>query len=464
MKTFWRSSFLTLVLIALDAVALSRMWLGAYFLRRLFDGTPLFPKYMNPIANYSEALPFLMPIWLAVLAYFKFYSHHDRIASLNRLGPIAEALVSMVVVCLIYNWALKPDFGRAFVPAFAVGAGLYLYVSRTAFRVIKRAAIRRGHGRVRALVVGAGELGRETMARVTEHPDIGFEIVGFVSASQSDRKREIEGHRVIGEVKDLLRIIHRHRVEEVFFAAEGMKGDQIFDLVFEVQREAAVVCKVVANMLYVIVNRAKVDEIIDLPVIAFRAEAFYPVELAMKRAMDLVGGSLVAILLAPLALVFALLIRLDSRGPVLFAHERVGKGGERFLMLKFRTMAPDCDPYAEAPVDQDDARITRFGRFLRRTSLDEIPQLINVLKGEMSLVGPRPEMPFIAEKYAKWQAARLEVKPGLTGLWQVAGRKNLPLHENLEYDFYYVKNQSLALDLEILLRTIPAVLLGKGAY
>ena len=169
-------------------------------------------------------------------------------------------------------------------------------------------------------------------------------------------------------------------------------------------------------------------------------------------------------MLAPLAFVFALLIKLDSKGPVVFAHERVGKDGKRFQMLKFRTMVADCDPYAEAPVDQNDARITRFGRFLRRTSLDEIPQLINVLGGRMSLVGPRPEMPFIANEYTEWQAARLEVKPGLTGLWQVAGRKNLPLHENLEYDFYYVKNQSLALDLEILMRTIPAVILGKGAY
>jgi lipopolysaccharide/colanic/teichoic acid biosynthesis glycosyltransferase len=127
-------------------------------------------------------------------------------------------------------------------------------------------------------------------------------------------------------------------------------------------------------------------------------------------------------------------------------------------------MTVGCDPYSEAPQDETDPRVTRFGRLLRMTSLDEIPQLINVLKGEMSLVGPRPEMPFIVLNYQEWEKARLRVKPGLTGLWQVAGRKNLPLHFNLEYDFYYVKNQSLALDLEILLLTVPAVLLGRGAY
>jgi lipopolysaccharide/colanic/teichoic acid biosynthesis glycosyltransferase len=127
-------------------------------------------------------------------------------------------------------------------------------------------------------------------------------------------------------------------------------------------------------------------------------------------------------------------------------------------------MRTDADPYAVAPTDPDDSRITPSGRFLRRTSLDELPQLLNVLRGEMSMVGPRPEMPFIVEKYEPWQRRRLDVKPGITGLWQVIGRKNLPLHLNMEYDLYYIKNQSLLLDIEILLKTVPAVLMGRGAF
>jgi lipopolysaccharide/colanic/teichoic acid biosynthesis glycosyltransferase len=127
-------------------------------------------------------------------------------------------------------------------------------------------------------------------------------------------------------------------------------------------------------------------------------------------------------------------------------------------------MRTETDPYCPAPTESDDPRVTRFGRFLRRTSLDELPQLLNVLRGEMSLVGPRPEMPFIVEKYEPWQRRRLDVKPGITGLWQVIGRKNLPLHLNMEYDLYYIKNQSLLLDIEILLKTIPAVFMGRGAF
>ncbi len=153
-----------------------------------------------------------------------------------------------------------------------------------------------------------------------------------------------------------------------------------------------------------------------------------------------------------------------NRGPLFYRQERLGRDGEEFQILKFRTMRPKADPYAPSPTDDNDERITPIGRWLRRFSLDELPQLINVLRGEMSLVGPRPEMPFIVERYQPWQRLRLQVRPGLTGLWQILGRKDLPLVENIEYDFYYINNRSLLMDLVILLRTVPVVLRGRGAY
>ena len=466
MKTFWRSPFLTLVILVIDSLALVTLWSGVYQMRLVLDN--YFAHHLsiriNPAEPYLEALPILLLFWLIILARYDFYSHHERIAGLNRLGPIFWSVLWMVVVITIYNIAFKPDFGRSVVGGFAIAVALYLFLSRTLFRAIKRAAVERGHGRVRALVVGANELGNETMARIHEHPDIGFRIVGYIAADEGDSRKEIEGYPVLGGMKDLIPTIHRNRVEEVFFAVPGMKENEIFQLICDVQREAPVTCKVVANMLYVIVNRAKVDEVIGLPVIAFRGSEMYPAQLFAKRLADLIVGGFLTALISPLAMLFALLIKIDSPGPVLFSHERVGLKGKRFRLLKFRTMRVDTDPYAEAPIDQTDGRITRFGRFLRRTSLDEIPQFINVLKGDMSLIGPRPEMPFIVDTYHEWQSVRLWVKPGLSGLWQVAGRKNLPLHHNLEYDFYYVKNQSLALDAEIALRTIPAVIIGKGAY
>ncbi len=183
----------------------------------------------------------------------------------------------------------------------------------------------------------------------------------------------------------------------------------------------------------------------------------------LKRLIDISLGFILLLATLPFWPIILILIRLESPGNEIFRQKRVGLYGRIFYMYKFKTMTGEPKD-APAPTDCDDSRITRVGKFLRKYSLDELPQIINILRGEMSLVGPRPEMPFVVKKYQKWQKARLEVKPGLTGLWQILGRKNLPLKENLEYDFYYLNNQSLFLDLAIILKTIPTVLSGSGAY
>ncbi len=182
-------------------------------------------------------------------------------------------------------------------------------------------------------------------------------------------------------------------------------------------------------------------------------------QLAAKRVMDLAIGSVALVLTLPLWCIIAALIRLTMREPALFRQTRIGENGEPFVMYKFRSMLAGPD---EAHYDAE--RVTPLGRFLRKYSLDELPQLLNVLRGNMSLVGPRPELPRIVARYEPWQRKRLEVKPGMTGLWQILGRKDLPLTENIHYDFYYIRNQSLLLDVAILIRTIPAVLSGRGAY
>ncbi len=183
-----------------------------------------------------------------------------------------------------------------------------------------------------------------------------------------------------------------------------------------------------------------------------------------KRLFDVIAASLAGILLSPLWIYLIVKIRRDTPGPVLFTQDRVGKDGKKFTIYKFRTMYSIVEKYADSPRGDSDSRVTRVGATLRRYSLDELPQLLNVVRGEMSLVGPRPEMPFIVETYATWQQARLRSLPGLTGLWQILGRKDLPLAENLEYDLYYVFNQSLFLDCAILLKTLPHLILPKGAY
>ena len=186
-------------------------------------------------------------------------------------------------------------------------------------------------------------------------------------------------------------------------------------------------------------------------------------ESLLKRGMDVAGSCLLLVILAPFFALVAVLVKLDSAGPAIFRQKRIGKDGEPFELWKFRSMRADAPPYERSPVSTSDPRLTPIGRMLRRLSVDELPQLINVLKGEMSLVGPRPEMPFIVEKYGALERQRLRVKPGITGLWQISPARAMPIHENVEYDLFYIEHRSALMDCSILLRTVTAVFRGIGA-
>jgi lipopolysaccharide/colanic/teichoic acid biosynthesis glycosyltransferase len=183
----------------------------------------------------------------------------------------------------------------------------------------------------------------------------------------------------------------------------------------------------------------------------------------VKRGCDVVGSLLFLVLLLPLFILVAIVIKLDSPGPVFFRHYRIGKDGKQFILWKFRSMRADVPEYEASPRSVVDSRLTRIGRWIRRMSVDEMPQLINVLKGDMSLVGPRPEMPFIVARYHPVHRERLVARPGITGLWQISPARGFPIHENLQYDLHYIRNQNIVLDCAIILRTITAVIHGVGA-
>ncbi len=182
----------------------------------------------------------------------------------------------------------------------------------------------------------------------------------------------------------------------------------------------------------------------------------------LKRVIDVAGAAALLVLLSPIFVLTAILVKLDSQGPVFFGHERVGKDGARFFLWKFRSMLAHAAPYERSPLSDSDGRLTRVGRVLRRLSVDELPQLLNVLRGDMSLVGPRPEMPFLVQQYGPVEQRRLKVKPGITGLWQISPARAMPIHENMEFDLFYIAHQNAFLDCAILLRTVTAVIRGMG--
>jgi exopolysaccharide biosynthesis polyprenyl glycosylphosphotransferase len=222
--------------------------------------------------------------------------------------------------------------------------------------------------------------------------------------------------------------------------------------------------RVVTNLFEVLTAGTPVELIGDLPLVRLGRPSAHVFYAAGKRVIDLALGSVIAGLSLPLLALCAIRIRFESPGPVIFSQTRIGRDGKPFTIYKLRTMRDDVDPYSDSPEHDRDPRLTPFGQWLRNTSLDELPQLWNVLRGEMSLVGPRPEMPFLVERYDEWERRRLAVLPGMTGLWQILGRKELPMKENLQYDFYYIRNRSLLFDLSILVRSIGVVLTRKGAY
>ncbi|MCL5270193.1 MAG: sugar transferase [bacterium] len=464
MKSFLKSHFLTFCLVAVDVIALSMIWRESWQFRQALN--QFFAVPVNPYRDYGRALPLLLVVWVAVLAIFKQYAHKGRISSLNQVSDILKTAGFLFLMTLATAHAIKRyhNLGAPVIAFAAAGMSLYLYLSRTLLRMVKETMRQRGHGLTRAAIIGAGQTGRRVALRIQNHPEVGYELVGFIDRLAAELGEKVAGVPVIGDTSNLVDLLLRYRIEEVFLAIPSLSQDEAFGLV--VQCEAANVhFKIVKNdLLQVITERVKIDEIGDFPVILLREGKLTPLDLFLKRALDLLLTAPLLLVTSPLYLLITVLIKLDSRGPVIFSHDRIGKDGKIFRLHKFRTMTTGTNPYAVAPGDQSDPRITRFGRFLRKTSLDELPQFWNVLRGDMSLVGPRPEMPFIVAQYEPWQRRRLDVPQGITGLWQIAGRKQLPLHYNLEYDFYYIRNWTLLLDIVILLRTIPAVFFCKGAF
>jgi exopolysaccharide biosynthesis polyprenyl glycosylphosphotransferase len=319
--------------------------------------------------------------------------------------------------------------------------------------------------RQRTLVLGSGEVALQVVGRLQQHPEFGLEPVGFID-DDVHRPGEI-GLPYLGTIDSLADLIVFGRVDRVIIAFSRASHQELLHCI-RICRDAGVVVDVVPR-LYEFLDGAHTEQIGGMPLMSIQQPAFSRLSRACKRVLDIAGATVGLFVLAPLLLGVALAIRLDSRGPVLFVQKRSGRGGRFFSLYKFRSMRLDSTVLVRSDgaivKRPDDDRITRVGRFIRRFSLDEAPQLINVLKGDMSLVGPRPLVVEEQESLNQtWQARRADLRPGLTGPWQVAGRSHIPFEDMIKFDYQYVAGWSLARDVEILLATLPAVLAGRGAY
>jgi exopolysaccharide biosynthesis polyprenyl glycosylphosphotransferase len=376
----------------------------------------------------------------------------------------------LVLTCLAASWPmyalltsmhLARPAAAAFLGALACGsiAGLARSGARiTVHRVSKL--------RQRTLIVGSGLVAERLAERIQDHPELGLALTGFIDDGAGDRGSTTLPY--LGGLKALSDLVELQQVDRVMIAFTRAHHEELLHAL-RICRDAGVAVDVVPRLFEFLDGARSIEQIGGMPLLSIDAPTFSAPSRLSKRTLDLVGASLLLVVLSPVLIAIAIAIKLDSRGPVLFTQPRSGRGDRFFKLYKFRSM------HTEATVEvredgaivktRDDERITRVGRVIRRFSLDEAPQLLNVLKGDMSLVGPRPLVMAEAQTLTEsWQARRADLRPGLTGPWQIAGRSNIPFQEMIRFDYQYVAGWSLARDVEILLATLPVVLSGRGAY
>jgi exopolysaccharide biosynthesis polyprenyl glycosylphosphotransferase len=367
------------------------------------------------------------------------------------------------------------DVSRSFVLIFAALDFAALAAARLVAAWVRHYARRRGHDRIFVVIAGTGGMARAHAAQLGSHPEWGVEVVGFLSERPGVRVDQVEGGWVLGSIDDLARIVGERVVDEVHFAVSRRTLERL-DGPLSLCDEQGIGVRIVLNQLQRLNSQVYLDRVGGVPVLTLSSSPQDPVSLILKRAMD-IAVSLVALIAAlPLFILPAMiLIKWTSPGPVVFRQKRVGRNGRLFTLYKLRTMHVDAEKMkdslqAQNEVDgpafkiRNDPRVTPVGAVLRKLSIDELPQLWNVLRGDMSLVGPRPPLPAEVERYERWQRRRLSMRPGITCIWQVSGRSDVAFHRWMEMDLEYIDNWSLGLDLKILLQTIPSVFTARGAH
>lgn len=419
------------------------------------------------VAPYLDLALGFGAVVVAIFWRVGLYREHASVLGLSELQSAVKGVILAAALFLALLFLLNvTNFSRFVVfGGFIVSMMLVLLERRLVAALIRRVQFSGRIGRRNVLIYGSAETGKLLMKKILQAPHKACRVVGFLDdfaplgATIRCRVHQTtmathEAH-VLGRLHDLKRIAQEHEVHELLVTVSLTNAERHHELI-GLAREAGVEVGVVPRFGDFRADQIEVEDLSAVTVLRPSPPAmerrFYP---AFKRAFDVGVGFGLLVVMAPIGILASLLIRLESEGPIFFRQTRVGMGGKPFRIFKFRTMRRDVDPYASSPIgDLSDARITRVGRLLRMAGFDELPQILNVLRGEMSLVGPRPEMPFIADRYTSHERQRLLAKPGITGIWQLSCDRHAEIHENLEYDLYYIRHQSILLDVLVLLETV----------
>ncbi len=464
------------LLVLSDAVLIVVAFTLAYYLRyQLQWFRAVDPAFQVSIWAYAPFAVALVGVMLITLRLADVYPYKPGRGVIEEGYMIATAATMAVVVLIAVSLAFNPlSYSRLIYLYTAVLLSLLLMVSRGLIAAARAHLRKYGIGVQRTLLVGMGDVGRMIMRTIAARPDYGYQLIGFVDDNPAKGSTDIGPFRALGSVDNCLPFLDSMQLDSVIICLPSQSHRTIQRL-FHTCEQAGVRALVVPDFFQITKDQMQVEQLNGIPLISKRAAVITGWNYVLKRAADLGLAGLVGLLLSPFLALIAVAIKLDSPGPVIYAQTRVGRNGRLFSCYKFRSMVDHADQMQDELADRneasgplfkvrDDPRRTRVGRFLRRWSLDELPQLWNVLRGEMSLVGPRPNLPSEVAQYQEWHKKRLLASPGITGLWQVSGRSDLTFDEMVLLDVYYVENWSIGLDLSILLRSLPAVLRAKGAY
>lgn len=424
-----------------------------------------------PAAIPKYAYIFLSLIWISV---YLLNNQYDPEKNLRVVDEINGVLISSSLAGIILAGTLylsNREISRVLFLSFVFFSTCFSLTHRLIYRVVYKLSSRKQVQERRILIAGAGIVGKRLADQIEGYGSLGYKIVGFVDDSPDLKKKD---PKVLGSIENIKTIIVNYQIDHVITALPRRAYDRLDRLVSEVHT-LPVRLWVIPDYFSQALSEARILDFAGMPMIDLRAPALNNFQRLTKRVFDLVIILPLLIVLLPVMAIIALLIKLDSPGPVFYNSKRMKENGETFGMIKFRTMGVNADQQLQQIMQKDadghlihkrpdDPRVTNIGKFLRKTSLDELPQLFNIIKGDMSLVGPRPELPELVSQYEPWQRKRFTVPQGVTGWWQVNGRSDKPMHLNTQDDLYYIQHYSIWLDIQILLKTILVVIRGKGAF
>ena len=430
---------------------------------------------LNPeLHSFTYYLPFvgLAVGWWVVSAFsLGLYRIAIRRSDLEKMKVVVETSILLGLFLGFLSFALKLDLSRPLIALFAAYQALLLLSARLGVMIRGRLA-HPAAARRHILIVGNSEKAREMGELISRYRDWGLRILGYVTANGNGGAQRSD--QVLGTIDDLSDILQNHVVDEIIFVGQGRQDLGCFDDVLNICREQGIKTRVAVDIFPAKVSEVSMDFLGSVPILTFSTTPDHALSLFVKRAMDVILPAAILVLSLPFMALVGLLVKMTSKGPIIYRQVRCGLYGRKFVLYKFRSMHEGAEDVLweikhlnemDGPVFKmrNDPRVTALGRFLRRSSIDEWPQFWNVLKGDMSLVGPRAPLPEEVKEYTRWQRRRLSVKPGITCLWQVSGRNEIDFYEWMKLDLHYIDNWSLLLDFKILLRTFPVVLLGRGA-